>query len=81
LDKFTGTFLIEKDNREVKIIKENGRLTLQVGPQSIPLLADSEHDFYSRSFFLKIHFREKNNVVDGCEVATFEERMTLKRKL
>lgn len=80
LNKFTGTYLIEKDNREVKIVKENGRLTLHVGQQAIPLLADSEYDFYSKSFFLKIHFHEKNNVIDGCEVATFEETMTLKRK-
>ncbi len=80
LNKIAGTYRIEKDNREVQIKKENGGLTLQVGPQSIPLLADSEHDFYSRNFFLKIHFHEKNNVIDGCEVATFEETMTLKKK-
>lgn len=79
LNKLTGTYRVEKDNREVQIKNENGGLTLYFGQTAIPLLANSEQDFYATSFFFKIHFREKNNVVDGLDLATFDEAMTLKK--
>jgi Predicted hydrolase of the alpha/beta superfamily len=80
LNKLAGAYMVEKDNREVQIKNEKGRLVLHAGQQVIPLIADSEHDFYSTSFFLKLHFQETNNAVNGLELATFEETMTLKRK-
>lgn len=79
LKKFIGTYKVAKDDRQVEIKNENGGLTLHFPQGSIPLLADSENHFYATSAFFNIYFKESNNAVEGFDLATYEETLTLKK--
>lgn len=73
LNKYVGTYQFGKNNEKIQVKNENGRLTVHVSQQVIPLFAQSENHFYATSSFLNIYFKEDKNVVDGFEAVTYEE--------
>jgi len=79
LNKFVGTYRAVKDGREVQLRNENGVLLLHFQRNNIPLLANSENHFYATSSFFNIYFKESNNIVEGFDLATYEETVTLKK--
>lgn len=79
LNKFVGTYRVENDGNEVEIKKENSGLTLHFPQGAVPLLADSEKNFYATSAFFNVRFNVNNNVVEGFELATYEKTMTFKK--
>lgn len=79
LNKFVGTYRFANDDKELQIKKENGELKLHFSQSVISLFANSENHFYNTSSFFNVYFKESNNVVEGFDVATFEETMTLKK--
>jgi hypothetical protein len=79
LNKFVGTYRFANDDKELQIKNENGGLKLHFSQNVIPLFANSQNHFYNTSSFFNVHFKESNNVVEGFDVVTFEETMTLKK--
>jgi predicted alpha/beta superfamily hydrolase len=79
LNKFVGTYRLANDDRELQIKNENGRLKLDVSQNVIPLFANSENHFYNTSSFFNVYFKESNQVVEGFDLVTYEETVTLKK--
>jgi predicted alpha/beta superfamily hydrolase len=79
LNKFVGTYKLATGDTELQIKNEDGGLKLHVPQRVIPLFANSENHFYNTSSFFNIYFKETNNVVEGFDVATFEQTMTAKK--
>lgn len=79
LNKFTGTYRSTKANNEMQIKNENGRLTLYIFQNAIPLFANAQNHFYSTSSFFNVYFKESNNVVEGFDLITYEEMATFRK--
>jgi predicted alpha/beta superfamily hydrolase len=75
LNKFAGTYKPATGNGELQIKNENGVLKVM----GMPLFANSESHFYATNSFINLYFKESNNVVEGFDLATFEQNMAYKK--
>jgi predicted alpha/beta superfamily hydrolase len=79
LNKYVGTYQFGKENIEVQVKNVNGRLTIYFAQNVIPLFANTENHFYSTSSFLNVYFKDDKNLIDGFEVVTFDEKISVKK--
>lgn len=79
LNKYVGQYQFENGNK-LEIKNENHQLNLYFSPNnSIPLYANSKSHFYATFAFFNIHFKEKNNTVEGLDLITYGNTQTLKK--
>jgi predicted alpha/beta superfamily hydrolase len=80
LKKFVGTYrFANDDNKELQLKNEKGVLTIHFSQNVIPLFANSENHFYSTRSFFNVYFKESNQIVEGFDVVTYEETISLKK--
>ena len=70
LQTYVGSYEM-KNGTPLRILLENGKLVAHVGNTTIELQAASPVEFYTKSFFLKIHFAKENQKVSGFQLSLY----------
>src|SRR6185437_16244920 len=79
LAKYTGTYKMD-DGREINIKSEDGSLVAYASGTKFNLLAASKTDFYTKAFFLNIHFEtDGNGKVSGFQIVQYATHHSVKK--